>query len=345
MMRPQQSILAKAVMVQLMLLVAQTLTVEAQQRPSSAAEIMGRRVSKTLQILSPLQSLTFFSKETTSSAAMNTPRARFLPKFRAGLTAETRTKERLARRRELMSDDDSDSVGVGDVGWEKQMEMREKVRAEKEEGIVDRAWDRATLPFDTAATQSAAAPNAKYQFVGVIQPPNSNKKVKWYARKRPKGSKWNIRMLHVNKDAIIRDMFTSGKVDIMGKYVNTGQPLDELKEGGEERSSSSSSLAPRIQAQYSVKPRSLLNLWNFSPKHFFTDSSGAFWRERRLSPGLYTDGKLVYESSYRYTDGKNGMKPISRLDALLKSKVIKRDIKTKLVRRLKSDAPDVVIEE
>jgi hypothetical protein len=87
------------------------------------------------------------------------------------------------------------------------------------------------------------------------------------------------------------------------------------------------------------------NLWNFSPKHFFTDSSGAFWRERRLSPGLYTDGKLVYESSYRYTDGKNGMKPISRLDALLKSKVIKKDIKLKVLKRLKEDAPDVVIEE
>ena len=161
--------------------------------------------------------------------------------------------------------DDSDSDGIAGagagagVGWEKQMEMREKVRAEKEEGIVDRAWDRATLPFDKAATQSSAAssnasnaPNAKYQFVGVIQPPNSDKKVKWYARKRPQGSKWNIRMLHVNRDAIIRDMFTSGKVDIMGKYVNTGEPLDELKEG--ERPS----LAPRIKAQYSVKPRSLL---------------------------------------------------------------------------------------
>lgn len=87
------------------------------------------------------------------------------------------------------------------------------------------------------------------------------------------------------------------------------------------------------------------NLWNFSPKHFFTDSSGAFWRERRLPDGLYTDGRIVYESSYRYTDGKNGMKPISKLDALLRSKAIKGSIKSKLLNRLQNDAPDVVVEE
>jgi hypothetical protein len=87
------------------------------------------------------------------------------------------------------------------------------------------------------------------------------------------------------------------------------------------------------------------NLWNFSPKHFFTDSSGAFWRERRLPNGLYTDGNIVYEQKYRYSDGKNGMKPISRLDALLKSKAIKDEVKADLLKRLEQDTPDVVIED
>ncbi len=87
------------------------------------------------------------------------------------------------------------------------------------------------------------------------------------------------------------------------------------------------------------------NLWNFSPKHFFTDSSGSFWRERRLTDGLYTDGNLVYEQKYRYSDGKNGMKPISKLDALLKSKSIRNDVKSDLLKRLEKDAPDVVIED
>ncbi len=77
----------------------------------------------------------------------------------------------------------------------------------------------------------------------------------------------------------------------------------------------------------------------------FTDSSGSFWRERRLSPGLYTDGNYVYESTYRYSDGKNGMKPLSTLDAFMKSKSIASPIKQTLIKKLKHDSPDVVIEE
>jgi len=311
---------------------------------SGSGQIMGRRVSKTLKILSPLQSLTFFPKETDTSSSSSTPRDEFLPKFQAGLTAETRTREQLARRREFDVNDGDDESLIGlDAEWEKRLMEKERLREEKEDEIVDSAWDRATAPFDKKGKDiSSRSPSqSKYQFVGVVQPPNSEKKVKWYARKRPNGSKWNVRMLHVNRDVIVRDMFTSGKIDIMGKYVNTGTSLDEVQEGEQK----TSSMRPLIKGEYSVKPRSLWNLWNFSPKHFFTDSSGAFWRERRLSPGLYTDGRLVYESSYRYTDGKNGMKPISRLDALLRSKAIKSDIKTKLLKRLESDAPDVVIED
>lgn len=39
------------------------------------------------------------------------------------------------------------------------------------------------------------------------------------------------------------------------------------------------------------------------------------------------------------------MKPISKLDALLKSKSIKSTIKSNLLDRLRNDAPDVVVEE
>jgi hypothetical protein len=39
------------------------------------------------------------------------------------------------------------------------------------------------------------------------------------------------------------------------------------------------------------------------------------------------------------------MKPISRLDALLKSKAIKNEIKADLLKRLETHAPDVVIED
>ena len=94
-----------------------------------------------------------------------------------------------------------------------------------------------------------------------------------------------------------------------------------------------------------VLPLHLRNLWNFNPMHVFSDSSGMYWRERRLTPGLYTDGKFVYEAAYRYTDGKNGMKPVSNLESFLKSGTIKSEVKQDLLNRLKEDSPDVVVEE
>jgi hypothetical protein len=87
------------------------------------------------------------------------------------------------------------------------------------------------------------------------------------------------------------------------------------------------------------------NLWNFSPKHVFSDSSGMYWRERRLRPGMYTDGNMVYETSYRYRDGRNGMHRLSSFDKYLSSKAIDPSQKINILRRLKEDAPDVVLEE
>ena len=87
------------------------------------------------------------------------------------------------------------------------------------------------------------------------------------------------------------------------------------------------------------------NLWNFNLKHVLTDSSGMYWRERRLSPGLYTDGSTVYEASYRYRDGRNGMHRVSTLDDFLKSRSVPKSNKEKIVRRLAQETPDVVLED
>mmetsp|Transcript_6967 Transcript_6967/g.18912 ORF Transcript_6967/g.18912 Transcript_6967/m.18912 type:complete len:80 (+) Transcript_6967:142-381(+) len=76
-----------------------------------------------------------------------------------------------------------------------------------------------------------------------------------------------------------------------------------------------------------------------------SDSSGQYWRERRLKPGLYTDGSSVYEASYRYRDGRNGMHRVSTLDQLLRSKAFDDKEKERVVQRLKEDAPDVVLED
>jgi len=86
------------------------------------------------------------------------------------------------------------------------------------------------------------------------------------------------------------------------------------------------------------------NLWNFSPKHFFTDPSGMYWRERRLRPGLYTDGLSVYESSYRYSDGRNGMRRVSGFQQFIASKSVKGEQKQQILKKLKEAEPDVVLE-
>jgi hypothetical protein len=70
-----------------------------------------------------------------------------------------------------------------------------------------------------------------------------------------------------------------------------------------------------------------------------------YWRERRLPPGLYTDGSTVYEASYRYRDGRNGMHRVSTLDDFLKSRSVPKSKKEKIVKRLAQDTPDVVLED
>jgi hypothetical protein len=99
-----------------------------------------------------------------------------------------------------------------------------------------------------------------------------------------------------------------------------------------------------------------------------------FWRERRLREGLYTDGKSVYEATYRYQDGRyvfpagtnasmlllfsypyrhahvllllyrNGMHLRSSLDEYLNSRSIDEAQKAKVRQQLASAPPDVVLE-
>jgi hypothetical protein len=69
-----------------------------------------------------------------------------------------------------------------------------------------------------------------------------------------------------------------------------------------------------------------------------------YWRERRLKAGLYTDGVSVYETSYRYSDGRNGMHRVSGFQQFLSSKSVNKEQKERITKRLKADAPDVVLE-
>ena len=79
------------------------------------------------------------------------------------------------------------------------------------------------------------------------------KKVKWYARRKPANSKWSVRLVHVDRDAIVRDMFVNGKVDIYSNYVNTGNTIVDKDQDGAEKNSR----MPVIEGKYAVKKRSL----------------------------------------------------------------------------------------
>ncbi len=59
---------------------------------------------------------------------------------------------------------------------------------------------------------------------------------------------------------------------------------------------------------------------------------------------MYTDGETVYEASYRYRDGRNGMHKVSSLKQFLTSSAVDRKEKEGVIKKLKEAAPDVVLE-
>mmetsp|Transcript_43184 Transcript_43184/g.43789 ORF Transcript_43184/g.43789 Transcript_43184/m.43789 type:complete len:133 (-) Transcript_43184:225-623(-) len=65
-----------------------------------------------------------------------------------------------------------------------------------------------------------------------------------------------------------------------------------------------------VPPTYWVVPRNILNLWNINPLIFFTDRSGHSQREKRVRDGIYTYGETMYQASYDYVHGRNGMKPL-----------------------------------
>jgi hypothetical protein len=59
---------------------------------------------------------------------------------------------------------------------------------------------------------------------------------------------------------------------------------------------------------------------------------------------LYTDGMTVYEASYRYRDGRNGMHKVSSLQQYLGSRAVNSKEKEGILKKLKDAEPDVVLE-
>lgn len=59
---------------------------------------------------------------------------------------------------------------------------------------------------------------------------------------------------------------------------------------------------------------------------------------------MYTDGVNVYEASYRYRDGRNGMHRVSTFQQFLRSASIDPEQKSQILKRLQGAEPDVVLE-
>ena len=316
---------------------------------SSLSPVRGVR---QLQIVAPLHSLTIADPEVQrdgdeAGSPVSSFRSQFLSKFRVGLQAEVKARKAL---QDATASNEPPST-TGSVHWATQAAMNDQKKHSMQEKIVEKAYDEAvaSIPLHSAPSQRRTNRN-QYQFVGVIQDKTSSNEppIVWYTRKKPKLAKWTVRLIHPHRDAILKDLYDRGKIDIFAHYTNQGI----LQESTDTATTTSSSVAPKvsyqptIQCRYTVRERSWKNLWNVSLKHMFTDSSGMFWRERRFpSQQLFTDGQVVYESTYRYLDGRNGMHKVSSLSDFLRSRAVDPKIKQSLLQRLAKDVPDLVLED
>ena len=193
---------------------------------------------RNLRIASPLQALTIWDDKTLQKDPIaTTSRGRFLSKFKAGLEAEARVSKELAEKGRVPVDAESPN-------WAKEASAAESQSRDAEERLLEEAFDRAVSSVKVPTKAPDRYPG-KYQFVGVIGSSHrkGSKAITWYARKKSANSRWTVRLVHVNQDAILKDLFDSGKIDIFARYANTGKVNPETQ-------------LPVIQSKYSVRERS-----------------------------------------------------------------------------------------
>jgi hypothetical protein len=207
---------------------------------------------RSLRFVSPLQSLTIPDPEIQGEEDLDSPRKRFLPKYLAGISAESLARMEVASARNRLAQQVNPDVLSGS-DWAEKTAASERDRKKQEELIIEAAYDEAVAGVDSLektldkASRSLNHSRNKYQFVGVINRKAGSdlkqKPITWYARKKPYSAKWSVRLVHVNQDAIIKDLFNRGKVDIFANYKNTGKVDEETK-------------VPIVSSKYEVRERS-----------------------------------------------------------------------------------------
>lgn len=190
--------------------------------------------ARFLHFASPLQSLTLPDEEVKET--LQTKRQGFLSKYRAGLQAEADKRRELATKRTK----DLQDAAMAEDNWAENAKSQQLSRRGLEEKLVEEAYDKAVA--QVKGPKPAGKSSNKYQFVGIVNP-KGGKPITWFARPKPEDSKWSVRLVHVNRDAIIKDLHDQGKVDIFARYKNTGKIDEETK-------------TPIVTSNYNVKERS-----------------------------------------------------------------------------------------
>jgi hypothetical protein len=219
---------------------------------------------KEIQFASPLQSLTIPDPEVlekvadpAQQGALETPRRIFLPRFLAGLKAENTVREKIAmgQIQTTAEDDDGVAVEVGGKDWLGKTKAADEKRRNREAAVIEQGYDVAMAKYDAmagAANSNKPQNSNKYQFVGLLDRSNAKRPISWHARPKPSNAKWSVRLVHVNKDAIVKDLFDRGKIDIFAKYTNTGK-FQTKKEGDSTKPTS----VPIVTTKYEARDRSL----------------------------------------------------------------------------------------
>lgn len=201
---------------------------------------------KKLRIVSPLQTLTIHDPE--SKCKLQSPREKFLPKFQKALAAEKEARSKLAETSDGTIGAGLAAQKVGEKNWaERALKARRKLDLETELKI-EAAFEQAMIsPDETQMQQSyqPANPN-KYQFVGVVNPASAAAPISWYSRLKPKDATWSLRLVHPNRQAILKDLFDKGKIDVFGRYENTGRS----------RGDNDGISVPLVKRSYAVRDRS-----------------------------------------------------------------------------------------
>ena len=196
--------------------------------------------------------------------AMATPRKQFLKRFTQGLKAEKMAREKLALGIANVDDDDDDAFDAGAKDWVSRAKNADEKRSRKEDAFVESAHDAAVASYDAAELKKGAVAAStqpknsnKYQFVGLVDRNNKDKPISWHARPKPQNAKWSVRMVHVNKDAIVKDLFDRGKIDIFAKYTNTGRKVQTVEKADDGTTVTKDTNVPIVTTKYEARERSV----------------------------------------------------------------------------------------